>query len=84
MTETNREEWLLTFSADTEEKFFNEQFRQQVVYTTAAEDVSHFVWFEDERYAKLGRAVAEDAGARGMKLQRRTVTTSATDWVDVP
>lgn len=84
VTETNRGEWLLTFTADTDEKLFAEKFRQTVVHTINGDHFPHYVWFEDERYAKLGRAVAEDEGALNLQLRHRTVTTVSTDWVDVP
>lgn len=84
MTETVHEEWLLTFTADTDEKLFDDRFRQTVVYTINGDWFPHYVWIDNEHEAKLCRAVAEDGGALNLQLRHRTVTTIATDWVDEP
>ncbi len=82
--ETVKEEWLLTFTADTDDEFFKTRIRQKVMYTASGDNFPHFAWFETAAQAKLCRAVAEDAGAWDMKLQHRTVTTVSTEWVEVP
>lgn len=83
VTETNREEWLLTFTTDTDEQLFDDRFRQQVIYTMKEGDIQHRSLFDHAADAMLGFAVAQDAGARDMRLQHRTVKVVSTDWVDV-
>lgn len=84
MTETVREEWLLTFTMPTEEKLFADRFQQTVIFTVNGESFPHYAWFGDERTAKLARAVAEDEGATDVQLRSRTLTTVSTDWSYVP
>jgi hypothetical protein len=84
VAETVHEEWLLTFTADTDEKFFSDRFRQTVVYTINGDWFPHYAWFENELDAQMARDIAGGTSALNIRLQRRTVTTVSTDWVDVP
>lgn len=83
MSEDVREEWLLTFTLDSDSLLFGEGIRQKVMYVMDESRVPHFAWFNDAAGAKLGRAIAKSAGAWDVGLKHRTVTTIATDWEDV-
>jgi hypothetical protein len=78
----DKEEWLLTFVLDNDERVFDPTFRQKVAYTLRPERVLHFAWFANGDQAALASAIAEDVGAQEVRVQRRMLTIISTPWVE--